>query len=327
VKLLAYDLPSPWKIEAGGMDLAMSRFAGVREATWDDVDPAEADYIIAPFTFKVRVPVDQGFRQLNGSDVMLPGAFRGVARDPADECKLRAALLRAFLANLPLYERYPEKHVFIDNGDLDRPCEILEESILFKTNATYRDRRVLPMIYFVRNPLPVSPITDADLDVSFLGHVDQHPIRDALKSWSESQSDLVVEFTGTRTSFHQVPAERRPDMARQAFELMLRSKFVLCPRGVGPTSRRLFEVLAHGRIPIHISDAARLPLESVIDYTRFMVRVPEGFVGRTGEYIDEFLSQHDLASASCLARQAYVEYFAAESFRHFVELSLLTRPA
>jgi hypothetical protein len=113
--------------------------------------------------------------------------------------------------------------------------------------------------------------------------------------------------------------------AVEAFELMARSRFVLSPRGIGPTSRRFFEILAFGRIPIHVSDSAKLPLETMIDYDDLVIRVPEGFIGRTDEYIREFLATHDLRAASDLARRTYVELFAPASFRRFVELSLAMR--
>jgi hypothetical protein len=324
VKLFAYPRVQPWKIPCDGAELTIARFGGAREAIWDDIDPAAADYVIVPFTFKAKVPRGNGFWHLNGSDVMIPGALGDLTRDPVEERALRSRLVWRFLEAIPHYERFPDKHVFVDNGDLDRPCQLLEDSILFKVNATYRDPAVLPMLYRVPDPGEPSSIEAADLDVTFLGDVGQHPIRSWLARWSR-HTKLKVEFRETETSFHSAPSEKRPEMVREAFELMLQSKFVLSPRGVGPTSRRFYEILAHGRIPIHVSDSARLPLESVIEYDRFVIRVPEGFVFLTDDYIEEFLSQHDLGVASTLARQTYEEYFAPASFRRFVELSLATR--
>ncbi|MGQ7844013.1 exostosin domain-containing protein [Granulosicoccus sp. 3-233] len=50
------------------------------------------------------------------------------------------------------------------------------------------------------------------------------------------------------------------------------SKFVLCPRGIGPASLRLYETLEAGRVPVIISDTWVAPPQ--IDWN-FAVRVPE----------------------------------------------------
>ena len=257
---------------------------------------------------------------------MLPFTSKnGVPSGFEVRAELRDSIVKTFLSAFPLYERYPEKHIFIDNGDIDRPPPLLRNSILFKICPSYRDFDVLPLPQPTRDPGPPRSITEASIDVSFQGHVDQHPIRQRLASWSRRQTDLRVEFRSTGQSFFVMEANKRAEMASENFELMLRSKFVLSPRGRGTTSRRFFEILAHGRIPIHISDAAKLPLEGLIDYDRFVVRVPEGFVGLTGEYVREFRLQHDLVEASELARCTYVDYFAPQSFRHFIETSLAVR--
>jgi hypothetical protein len=327
MKLFAYAKPLDWEIACGGLRLVISPFADGIQAGWDDVDPEQADYFIVPFTFKVRVPFGDGTRTPNGSDIMRPGILKSVAPNLAAQRELRDRLLHYFVGAFPFYERFPERHVFLDNGDLDRPCELLEDSILFKSHSVYRDRHVLPLPFVVRDPGPPMSILDADLDASFVGHIPQHPIRTRVRVWSQMYTNLRVEFIGTETSFHRAGRDQRPTMARKAFELMLRSKFVLTPRGIGPTSRRFYEILAHGRIPIHIGDSARFPLESIIEYARFVVRVPEGFVRRIDNYVRDFSSQNDLAEASDMARQTYLEYFAPTSFRRFVELSLAIREA
>jgi len=57
---------------------------------------------------------------------------------------------------------------------------------------------------------------------------------------------------------------RREDSSRSAMDtdywsLMARSKFVLCPRGVGRGSYRVFETLCAGRVPVIVSDDWQLP--------------------------------------------------------------------
>jgi len=325
MKIIAYDLPTTTRISSEDFSLTIRPFAPAARAHWDELDPDDADYIMVPFTFLAQVPALDAWPQRIGGDIMLPFVFRSAvsgAHDVREE--LRNSIVRAFLRAFPLYERYPAKHVFIDNGDMDVPCVVLRNSVLFKTNATYRDPDARPVPYPVPDPGPPGLIREAEVDLSFQGHVQQHPIRQRLSHWSLHQKELAVEFRSTAKSFHVESPDKRAQMARESFELMLRSKYVLSPRGRGPTSRRFFEILAHGRIPVLISDAARLPLESVLDYDRFVVRVPEGFISLIPDYIRRFEFEHDLSEASGLARRAYLDYFAPGSFRRYVETVFAT---
>jgi hypothetical protein len=54
--------------------------------------------------------------------------------------------------------------------------------------------------------------------------------------------------------FHNWTADDFDARRRHFAEVVYRSKFVLCPRGHGTSSIRLFETLAAGRVPVIISD-------------------------------------------------------------------------
>jgi putative beta-1,4-xylosyltransferase IRX10 len=53
------------------------------------------------------------------------------------------------------------------------------------------------------------------------------------------------------------------------------SLFCLCPRGFAPWSRRFFDSVALGCIPVIIADNIELPFEEFIDYRKFTVKVME----------------------------------------------------
>ena len=84
-------------------------------------------------------------------------------------------------------------------------------------------------------------------------------------------------------------------------ELVARSKFVLCPRGHGPSSFRIFETLAAGRVPVIISDdwlaPPRLPWE------RCAIRVAERQVGEIPQILESFESEWEQRASSALAEQ------------------------
>jgi hypothetical protein len=94
------------------------------------------------------------------------------------------------------------------------------------------------------------PELTPDLLVSFIGSP-THPVRRELFALRHSRGvfECIDNFM-----FHDA---RSPDFAsrrRRFAEMLYRSKFVLCPRGHGTASIRLFETLAAGRVPIVISD-------------------------------------------------------------------------
>lgn len=69
---------------------------------------------------------------------------------------------------------------------------------------------------------------------------------------------------------------------------MLESDYVLCVRGIGNFSYRLYETLCLGRIPVFVDTDCVLPLESDVDWRRHCVWVDETEIDRIGDLILEF---------------------------------------
>ena len=95
-----------------------------------------------------------------------------------------------------------------------------------------------------------------------------------------SQNLNSVEFYDTTNA---------PTMTKEAYARSITaSKFVLCPRGYGPNSVRMYETLALGRIPIIISDGFKLPLEQQIPYKKFCIAVDESKLDQIPSIVDNF---------------------------------------
>lgn len=86
-----------------------------------------------------------------------------------------------------------------------------------------------------------------------------------------------------------------------------RSKFVLCPRGVGCSSYRLFEVMSAGRIPVIISDEWVKPPGPRWD--RFSVRVAEREVTKIPDLLRELAP--DVPRLMREASAAYAEFYSS----------------
>ena len=56
MKIFAYRRPTTAQVSCTDFTITISPFEGAAQATWDDIDPEKADYIMVPFTFKACVP-------------------------------------------------------------------------------------------------------------------------------------------------------------------------------------------------------------------------------------------------------------------------------
>jgi hypothetical protein len=68
----------------------------------------------------------------------------------------------------------------------------------------------------------------------------------------------------------------------------LGSDYVLCVRGIGNFSYRLYETLSLGRIPVFVDTDCVLPLEFDIDWRHYCVWVDEAEIDRIGDRVLEF---------------------------------------
>jgi hypothetical protein len=93
-----------------------------------------------------------------------------------------------------------------------------------------------------------------------------------------------------------------------------RSRFVLCPRGRGTSSFRLYETLAAGRVPVVISDEWVAPAGP--DWDACCLRWPEGETHGLVDLLEE--RDRDWPSMSAAAVRTYGDYFATEVCFHRV---------
>ncbi len=99
---------------------------------------------------------------------------------------------------------------------------------------------------------------DRDLLFSFIGEFRNHPVRGAISRIRHARSVIEDASPAGRRWWDRSWEEQVP--FKQRFrEHLLRSKFVLCPRGVVASSIRLFEAMEAGAAPVLIADGLILP--------------------------------------------------------------------
>ena len=161
---------------------------------------------------------------------------------------------------------------------------------------------------FGRPPLERQP----DLLFSFLGR-NCHPSRDTIFKTQYRRSDLFIEDTSRFDAFTHANEGKEPAQ-RHYLEVCLRSKFILCPRGVGASSIRLFEALRLGIAPIIVSDAW-MPCVGP-DWNRCAIFIKEAEVHRLEEIVSAH--EHRWAEMGRAAREIHDHYFADDVYFNFL---------
>lgn len=111
---------------------------------------------------------------------------------------------------------------------------------------------------------------------SFVGSSETHAVRQRLKSICEGvlgSCFLDVPRAITQTAFSCGDLATIQRLREQFVNTCRESLFVLCPRGVGASSIRLFEVMSMGRAPVVISDDWIPPYGA--DWDKIIIRIPE----------------------------------------------------
>ena len=152
---------------------------------------------------------------------------------------------------------------------------------------------------------------------SFLGNFDTHRIRHrigelAAGPWADTADNFLVKDTNRRNLREEVDAGAA---FRQGYlAAMHDSKFILCPRGMCPSSVRLFETIKACRVPVVISDEWARPPE--IPWDRFAIVVKEKDVPSIPDILAR--EERTFVERASAARKAWSDYFATESLANTV---------
>ncbi len=120
-------------------------------------------------------------------------------------------------------------------------------------------------------------------------------------------------FSGNVASAAKDPAVLR----REYIDNILNSDFVLAPKGDGNYSVRFYEALSLGRIPLLIDTDMRLPLEGVIDYSAFILRVPHTELYRLGDIVADFyekLTDEKFAAMQLRAKEVFQTHLRYDKY-------------
>ena len=97
-------------------------------------------------------------------------------------------------------------------------------------------------------------------------------------------------------------------------EALRNSRFVLCPRGLGPSTYRLFETMEAGRVPVILADQWVEP--SGPNWAEFSIRISEKDVERVPQILAE--RRDEALAMSLAARAAWETWFSKPVTFHWL---------
>jgi Exostosin family len=217
-----------------------------------------------------------------------------------------------FIRHHPLITQYPDKCFLF--SQLDNPIHVLPgvysnldlrhhtpgwtESFCFVD--TYRHN---PYLAEARERCSVRSLL-----FSFLGR-DSHPVRKELFACRFDRSDVIVENTAAYKHW-RAGDEQTELFQRRYAEVSASSMFMVCPRGVGVSSIRLFEAMELGCVPVIVSDHWVPP--SGPRWEDFVIRVRE----RNVHSIEAILIEREAEweAMATLARREWDNWFEEKNF-------------
>ena len=130
-------------------------------------------------------------------------------------------------------------------------------------------------------------------------------VRKRLLKLKFQRSDILVCCSNNYNHWN-VNQPNREAIQKSYVDVIRNSKFVLCPRGVGWGSIRLFEVMKLGIAPIIISDKWLPPMGP--DWNSFALFVKQSEIKNLVEIVETYASEYE--ERGRLARKAWEEYFS-----------------
>jgi hypothetical protein len=141
-----------------------------------------------------------------------------------------------------------------------------------------------------------------------------------LRRCPELETSFIIRrgWYGGRKLRGEVPDQKRVRKLRLEFiDNMVDSDYVLCVRGAGNYSFRLYEALSVGRIPILVNTDCVLPYDFAIDWKKYCIWVESTDLRSIADQVVGFhsrISDDEYVALQKECRQVYKEWLTPEGF-------------
>ena len=140
------------------------------------------------------------------------------------------------------------------------------DTAVFSAGGNVTGPGMIP-IPLICGPLAKQSKKNKELLASFVGS-STHDIRNKMVEAMKDKSDVYISTKGWEQN---VKVDQLSDFVESA----TKSKFVLCPRGYGASSFRLYEAMQLDAVPVYISDRFWLPWTHELNWNEFCVLIKD----------------------------------------------------
>lgn len=158
--------------------------------------------------------------------------------------------------------------------------------------------------YVVFDPAPVGH----DFLYSFMGATNTWPTRAELGKLQHPRGFFLDTSSESLPILRAGTDEQRGVFWKRYADIMRRSQFVLCPRGLATSSIRLFETMQMGRVPVILSDEWIPPDGPRWD--EFSIRIRESDVMNIPKILEE--REKEAAALGLKAREEWERWFSPD---------------
>ncbi|HEY0256489.1 MAG TPA: exostosin family protein [Candidatus Methylacidiphilales bacterium] len=164
---------------------------------------------------------------------------------------------------------------------------------------------ILENPYTSFDPEPI----ERDFLYCFVGSTSTAPIRVRLGKLQHPRGVFIDTAQVSQFMLHEGTPEQRTVFWKDYADKARRSQFVLCPRGEGTSSVRLFETMEMGRAPVILADKW-VPPEGPC-WEQFSLRIPEREVMNLPRILEE--REKEAVAMGLKAREEWERWFSPEA--------------
>jgi hypothetical protein len=152
------------------------------------------------------------------------------------------------------------------------------------------------------------------------GTIRMEAIRAVRKSPRHATANIILRdrfWGGSVSPTGEPDLQAMQNVRKEYLQNLIDSDYVICARGAGNFSYRLYETLSCGRIPVFIDTDCVLPFESAIDWKQYCVWVDESDVANLPERVADFharLSPGDFVDRQHACRELWEQWLSPTGF-------------
>ena len=185
----------------------------------------------------------------------------------------------------------------------DGPMNLLpQDTMIFGAGGNKHGPGVNP-IPLICGPIAKQEKKDKEFLASFVGSM-THRVRDKMVDSLKDKPDIYLSTKGWDNTM-------AVDNVEDFINASLKSKFVLCPRGWGLTSFRLYEAMQLDAVPVYISDKFWTPFTYELNWDDFCVMISEEEIPNLHSIL-ESISDEKYEMMKRKIEEVYENYFTLE---------------